>query len=58
MRSDSDKGSSAEELDDKYNQDGEGEHPKYTRHTWQTYLSSHPNFVLGYWEWIAYMVRV
>lgn len=42
---------SAEELDDKYNQDGEGEHPYFTRKSWRKVVK-HQGTSLGYWAWL------
>ena len=42
----------AEQLDDKYNPNGDGEHPHYTRTNWREEVSR-GNTLLGYWCWVA-----
>ena len=41
----------AEQLDDKYNPDGDGEHPSHTRFAWRQNVASE-NTLVGYWEWV------
>lgn len=43
----------AEQLDDKYNSDGDGEHPLITREDWRTEVAAHGT-INGYWEWLEY----
>lgn len=40
------------QLDDKYNQDGDGEHPVFTRRAWRCVVIRQDTIV-GYWEWVA-----
>jgi hypothetical protein len=47
-----DQGLKPEQLDDKYNQDGYGEHPLITREAWRHEVFD-SNTLLGYWEWVA-----
>lgn len=42
---------SADQLDDKYNPDGDGEHPVLTRAEWQAAVAD-GNTISGYWKWI------
>ena len=44
-------GLSPKQLDDKYNEDGDGEHPKFPRATWRTQVAEQWT-VSGYWEWV------
>lgn len=46
-----DRGLSADELDARYNPDGDGEHPRYTRADWRDAVSNHDTS-LGYWAWL------
>lgn len=50
-----DVGLSAEELDQKYNPDGDGEHPHYSRADWRAEVAHH-NTISGYWEWVAHLL--
>ncbi len=43
---------SASQLDDKYNPDGGGEHPVYTRDDWRQEVAEE-NTLRGYWDWVA-----
>lgn len=43
------------QLDDKYNPDGDGEHPKYTRWKWVQVVAQRST-LLGYWEWVAHKI--
>jgi len=40
-----------EQLDDKYNQDGGGEHPVFSREEWRTHVAEQWT-VSGYWDWV------
>ncbi len=42
---------SPEQLDDKYNRDGYGGHPEYTREFWR-HEAFEGDTLLGYWEWV------
>lgn len=42
---------SAEELDDKYNPNGDGEHPLLTRKEWRAVVGD-GGTSLGYWQWL------
>ena len=41
----------AEQLDDKYNPDGGGQHPDFTRHDWRIAVSREET-LRGYWDWV------
>lgn len=40
------------QLDDKYNPDGDGEHPQYTKQAWRAEVNEEET-LLGYWEWVS-----
>lgn len=42
----------ADQLDDKYNPEGDGEHPKFTRESWRRAVAGRDT-ICGYWEWVA-----
>ena len=42
---------SPEQLDDKYNPEGYGQHPEFTRVEWQQDVAE-GNTLRGYWEWV------
>ncbi len=42
---------SAEQLDDKYNPDGGGEHPMHTRQMWRDAVANEDT-ISGYWKWV------
>lgn len=44
------------QLDDRYNQDGDGEHPLFNRAAWIQATSAHDT-LLGYWEWVSYRLK-
>lgn len=44
--------SKAEELEDAYSPDGDGEYPAYTRRDWRSAVNQQAT-ILGYWEWVA-----
>lgn len=45
-----------EQLDDRYNPDGNGEHPTHTRAAWcQDVIDQHTS--LGYWHWLSHVVK-
>jgi hypothetical protein len=46
---------SVEQLDDKYNPDGDGEHPIITRQQWRVAVNNEET-LLGYWSWVAYQL--
>lgn len=46
----------AEQLDDKYNPDGDGEHPGYTRDAWRQAVSN-LDTLSGYWAWVAHQLQ-
>ncbi|NLA66717.1 MAG: hypothetical protein GX856_00440 [Gammaproteobacteria bacterium] len=46
---------SADQLDVKYNPDGDGEHPWHTRKDWRQEVASEST-LLGYWEWVVHKV--
>ena len=43
----------AEQLDDKYNPDGDGEHPTHTRSDWR-WAGENEDTLVGYWEWVTH----
>lgn len=45
-----------EQLDDKYNQDGGGQHPKHTRQDWQVAVGL-DDTLLGYWAWVHHQLQ-
>lgn len=51
-----DLGLTASQLDDRYNQDGDGEHPLFNRASWIRAVSEHDS-LLGYWEWVCYRLK-
>lgn len=44
-------GLSAEELDDKYSPDGDGEHFEFTRRDWREAVREEETLT-GYWKWV------
>jgi hypothetical protein len=46
----------AEHLDEKYNPQGDGEHPYFTRSDWRADVREDVT-LRGYWEWVAAMVE-
>lgn len=46
---------SADQLDDRYNPNGDGEHPAFTRWDWRQAVAQQ-NTISGYWVWVAYML--
>lgn len=50
-----DKNLSPEQLDDKYNPDGDGEHPVYTQSGWRESVGAQQT-LFGYWEWVQYQL--
>lgn len=44
---------SAEELDDKYNPEGDGEHPFLTRADWREAVANEDT-ISGYWAWLEH----
>ena len=48
---------SACELDSKYNQDGSGEHPLYTRVVWK-HAVVNDTTIQGYWHWLAHILSL
>jgi hypothetical protein len=52
-----DYGLSAEQLDAKYNPDGDGEHPGYTRRNWRLAVDAEET-VTGYWDWVEYQLEM
>ena len=49
-------GLTAEQLDDKYNPDGDGEHPGFPRAMWRDWVDQRDT-ISGYWAWVSYMIR-
>lgn len=49
-------GLTAEQLDDKYNPEGDGEHPVFTRGDWRNEVFN--GYTLrGYWEWVEAQIE-
>lgn len=48
-------GLSAVQLDDKYNLEGDGEHPNFPRSLWRGEVVNE-NTLLGYWEWVVHQI--
>ncbi len=44
------------QLDDKYNPNGDGEHPVYDRLQWR-YEVAHRETIIGYWAWVEYRIE-
>ncbi|QYY33702.1 hypothetical protein K2O51_31140 (plasmid) [Cupriavidus pinatubonensis] len=49
-------GLSAEQLDDLYNPDGDGEHPQITRSMWRDAVAQQDT-ASGYWQWLAHKLQ-
>lgn len=45
-----------ETLDGIYNQDGDGEHPKYPRALWREQVAEEYT-LSGYWQWVSNMLH-
>ena len=54
---DEDKWLSAEQLDNKYNPEGDGEHPEYTRLQWRDAVAQEST-ISGYWAWVYHMITM
>ena len=50
-----DYGLTEEQLDHKYNLDGDGQHPGYTRWDWRQAVAQQST-VVGYWDWVEYQL--
>ena len=50
-----DKHCSADQLDAKYNLDGDGEHPVHTRWDWIQAVAQRST-ISGYWAWVEQMI--
>lgn len=46
---------SPEQLDDKYNPEGGGQHPVHTRSEWIQDVANE-NTLSGYWEWVSHQL--
>jgi len=51
-----DLGLTAEQLDDKYNLEGDGEHPVITRMRWRMAVDFKET-ISGYWDWVVYTIQ-
>lgn len=51
-----DYGMSCFKLDDKYNPDGDGEHPGYTRRKWRDDVKCEQTLA-GYWDWVVFSLE-
>ena len=47
---------SAEELDAKYNPEGDGEDPRYSRWDWRQAVAQEST-ISGYWVWVEHMIK-
>lgn len=47
---------SPEQLDDAYNPDGDGEHPRYTRARWREQVAQQYT-ISGYWVWVHHQLH-
>lgn len=47
----------AEQLDDKYNPDGGGEHPLHSRGDWREAVDQ-LDTISGYWDWVAHQLSI
>lgn len=47
---------SPEQLDDKYNPDGDGQHPTHTRRWWREAVANDET-LQGYWQWVANQIE-
>lgn len=45
------------QLDDKYNPDGDGQHPDIGRSEWRAAVD-HQETISGYWDWVAHQLKV
>lgn len=52
-----DRGLFPEDLDFKYNPDGDGEHPVFTREDWRQAVSQQET-LCGYWLWVTYQIEI
>jgi hypothetical protein len=52
-----DLGMPGSQLDDKYNPEGDGEHPVFVRETWRREVSDE-NTISGYWDWAAHQIAL
>jgi hypothetical protein len=50
-----DVGLTASQLEDKYNPEGDGEHPIYTRDVWRQAVADEET-ISGYWDWLVYRI--
>lgn len=54
-RYDQDADLTPEQLDDKYNPHGDGEHPKHTREDWREAVAQE-HTISGYWAWVSHQL--
>jgi hypothetical protein len=47
---------SPEQLDNKYNPNGDGEHPEYLRSMWREAVVQEQTYD-GYWSWVSYCIK-
>ena len=47
----------AEQLDDRYNPDGDGQHRTYTRSLWVRAVNMDAT-LSGYWDWVHYQLTL
>lgn len=56
MREHIDGNLTAEQLDDKYNPEGDGEHPEFTRANWREAVEEETT-ISGYWRWVEWQIE-
>lgn len=44
-------------LDDKYNPEGDGEHPVFSRTDWRAAVEA-KDTIIGYWDWVEYRIEL
>jgi len=54
---DEDQTLTSDQLDDKYNPEGDGEHPYHTRLLWREAVDQRDT-LCGYWDWVEYQIEV
>lgn len=45
----------ADQLDDKYNPNGDGEHPVFARDSWRVAVANQDT-ISGYWDWVEHQI--
>lgn len=52
-----DYGLRADQLNEKYNPEGDGEHPTFPRCDWREEVR-HERTIIGYWDWVEYQLEM